>query len=125
MTVFLTYIIYLAANFKAVVNYPGILIYGMALYSFYSIILAIYNLIRKRKKERLMYGAARIASFTAALVSMMSLEIAMMARFGADDIEMRHDMVVWTGTAIFLIVTYMAVSMIVRGRRGALSNSGI
>ncbi len=110
-------IIWLAAEFKANLDYPGILIYGIALYSFYAIILAIYNLITERKKERPMYTAARIATFTAALVSMLSLEIAMMARFGADDHEMRLEMTVWTGTLVFLIVTYMSMMMIVRGTK--------
>ncbi len=114
----LVYIIYLAANFKAVLDYPGVLIYGMAFYSFYSIILATYNIFRNRKHERLMFGAARIASFTSALVSMLSLEIAMMARFGADDIVMRKEMTVWTGTAVFLLVIYMAIMMIIKGYKG-------
>ncbi len=90
----------------------------MAFYSFYAMILAVYNLVKNRKHERLMYGAARIASFTAAMVSMLSLEIAMMARFGAEDFVQRRLMTIWTGLSVFLIVIYMAIMMIVRGTRG-------
>ncbi len=115
----LAYIVWLAAQFKAIIDYPGFLIYGMALYSFYSIIHAVYILIKNRKRERPMYGAARIASFTAALVSMLSLEIAMMARFGAEDIKLRHNMTIWAGSIIFVIVTYMAITMIYKGIRMA------
>ncbi|MCR4902320.1 MAG: hypothetical protein K6A23_05640 [Butyrivibrio sp.] len=96
--------------------YPGILIYGIAFYSFYSIILAIYNLVKNINSERPMYRAARIASFTSALVSMFSLEIAMMARFGKDNIELRQNMTIWTGSTVFIIVTYMAITMIVKGK---------
>ncbi|MCR4782105.1 MAG: hypothetical protein K5851_05105 [Lachnospiraceae bacterium] len=110
-------VIYLAVNFKAKIEFPGYLIYGMALYTFYAFILAIVNLVKARKHERPMYKAARIANFTAALVSMFSLEIAMMARFDAHDLNARKEMTILTGSIVFLIVTFMAITMIVQGTR--------
>ncbi len=118
LDILLIYIICLAVEFKAIIDYPGILIYGIAFYFFYAFILSTYNIFKNRKHERPMYSAARIASFTAALVSMLSLEIAMMARFGAEDIKMRQQMTIWTGSVIFIVVTYMAIMMIVRGTKG-------
>jgi len=113
----LIYIVWLAVHFKAKIEFPGFLIYGMALYTFYAFILAIVNLVKARKHERPMYRAARIASFTAALVSMLSLEIAMMARFDAHDYKSRQEMTILTGTLVFLTVTLMAISMIVQGTK--------
>ena len=117
LDIILIFIIILAVRFIAVINYPGIIIYGMAFHFFYSIILAIYNLISKRKVERPIFGAARIASFVAALVSALSLEFAMMARFGGDNLIKRRNMTIWTGSVIFALILYMALMMIVKGNK--------
>lgn len=117
LDIILIFIIILAVRFKAVINYPGIIIYGMAAHFFYSIIMAVYNLISKRKVERPIWGAARIASFVAALVSALSLEFAMMARFGGENLIKRRNMTIWTGSLIFILILYMAVMMIVKGNK--------
>lgn len=117
LDIILIFIIILAARFKAVINYPGIIIYYMAVHFFYSIIMAIYNLISKRKVERPIWGAARIASFVAALVSALSLEFAMMARFGGENLIKRRNMTIWTGTIIFTLILYIAVMMIIKGNK--------
>ena len=117
LDIILIFVIILAARFKAVINYPGIIIYGMAIHFFYSIIMAVYNLVTKRKIERPIFGAARIASFVAALVSALSLEFAMMARFGGDNLIKRRNMTVWTGSVIFTLILYMALMMIVIGSK--------
>ncbi len=117
LDIILIFIIILAARFKAVINYPGIIIYGMAFHFFYSIIMAVYNLITKRKIERPIFGAARIVSFVAALVSALSLEFAMMARFGGDNLIKRRNMTIWTGSVIFTLILYLAVMMIIKGNK--------
>ncbi|XME03607.1 hypothetical protein QYZ88_005365 [Lachnospiraceae bacterium C1.1] len=48
------------------------------------------------------------------LVSMLSLEIAMTARFGAEDISFRKQMTALTGLGVCSIVLIMAVSMIIK-----------
>ena len=60
------------------------------------------------------YFAYFLYSFTAALVSMLSLEIAMTARFGAEDISFRKQMTALTGLGVCSIVLIMAVSMIIK-----------
>ncbi len=115
LDILLIFVIILAAKFKAIIYYPGFLIYGMALYFFYSIILAVYNLISKRKIERPIYGAARIVKFVSALVSALSLEFAMMARFGAANLIKRRNMTILTGSIIFFLILCMAIRMIITG----------
>jgi len=115
LNVILSFIVRLAIAFKASMEYPGVLIYGMGVYAFYSVILALVNIYRNKKKERPMFNAARIASFTSALVAMLSLEIAMTARFGATDYEFRKNMTTWTGVVVCGLILYMAILMIIRG----------
>ena len=79
--------------------------------------MAVYNLVTKRKIERPIFGAARIASFVAELVSALSLEFAMMARFGGDNLIKRRNMSIWTGSVIFTLILYMSLMMIVKGSK--------
>jgi len=120
---FLIYILDMAVEFKAVVIYPGPLIYGMALYSFVTMGFAIKNLVKIHTISRPLYGAARIASLTAALVSMLSLEIALLGRFGQDEINFRKMMTVVSGAAIFVIVGVMAIRMIYVGKKYSVESN--
>lgn len=63
-------------------------------------------------------SAAKVISLTAALVSMLSLETAMLTQFGAaDDPMFRKTMTAYTGAGISMIVLGMAVFMIVRSTK--------
>lgn len=95
-------------------EYPGMLIYVMAMYAFYATIMAVRNVVKFRKYGSPVMSAAKVISLTAALVSMLSLETAMLTQFGAaDDPEFRKIMTASTGAVISLIVLGMAVFMIV------------
>lgn len=98
-------------------TYPGLLIYAMAIYSFYITIVAMVNLIKFRKRGSPLLSAAKVISLTAALVSMLSLETAMLARFGSDRPEFRRIMLGTSGGVVCAIVLAMAIYMIVRSTR--------
>lgn len=98
--------------------YPGVLIYAMALYAFYAAITAVRNVVKFRKYGSPVMSAAKAVSLTAALVSMLSLETAMLTQFGAaDDPMFRRIMTASTGAAISVIVLGMAVFMIVKATK--------
>ena len=63
-------------------DYPGMLIYLAALYTFYITISAGVHLIRDRRHQDPIVNAANILSLTAALVSMLALQTAMLTQFG-------------------------------------------
>lgn len=99
-------------------EYPGMLIYMMAMYAFYAAITAVRNVIKFRKYGSPVMSAAKIINLTAALVSLLSLETAMLTQFGAaNDPMFRQIMTASTGAGISLIVLGMAVFMIVRSTR--------
>lgn len=95
-------------------EYSGMLIYVMALYAFYAIITAVINVVKYRKYGSPILSAAKVINLTAALVSMLSLETAMLAQFGGDDAVFRRIMTSATGASICVIVLGMAVFMIAK-----------
>lgn len=65
-------------------KYPGHLIYAVALYAFYAIIAAGANVVRYRKLKSPIISAAQALNFTTALVSVLSLQTAMLTQFNRD-----------------------------------------
>lgn len=115
MNVALAGIVILAVHQNSGFEYPGMLIYVMALYAFYAMITAVRNVVKFRRYGNPVMSAAKVINLTAALVSMLSLETAMLTQFGAaDDPMFRKIMTASTGAGISVIVLGMAVFMIVR-----------
>ncbi|MCM1253328.1 MAG: hypothetical protein NC321_10945 [Clostridium sp.] len=118
MNVALSGIITLAVRHNSGFEYPGMLIYAMALYTFYTTIMAVRNVIKFRRYGSPVLSAAKVISLTAALVSMLSLETAMLTQFGAaDDADFRRMMTASTGAGVGIIVLGMAVFMIIHSTR--------
>lgn len=96
-------------------EYHGIMIYIMALYTFYTAVHAIIELIRYRSFESPVMSTAKGISMAAALVSMLNLETAMFAEFGKDMAKQDQQlMIMLTGAGISILVITMAVYTIVR-----------
>lgn len=96
-------------------EYHGIMIYVMAIYTFYVTTYAIVQLVKYRSFESPVMSTAKGISLAAALVSMLNLETAMFAEFGADMAkEDQRLMIMLTGAGIAVTVVTMAVYMIWR-----------
>ncbi len=93
-------------------HYPGLLIYAMAAYSFYTIIIAIINLVKYRKHGSPILSAAKAINLVAAMVSILSLTTAMISQFGGDDEIFRAVMTSAVGGGVCTIVIAMAIFMI-------------
>ena len=99
-------------------DYPGLLIYAMAMYSFYAVISAVVNLVKFRKHGSPVLSASKTITLIAAMVSMLSLETAMLSRFGSNDTpQFRAIMTGATGGGVCTIVICMAVYMIVKANK--------
>ena len=99
-------------------NYPGALIYAMAFYSFFAVIQATINVTKSRRHESPVFSAAKAIDFVAALVSLLSLTTAMLARFGGDDDPMFLQVITTSeGGVICVIIILIAIYMIVRANR--------
>ena len=93
-------------------KYFGILIYVMAAYTFYTTINSIVNVVKYHKLNSPVLSAAKTTNLVAALVSMLSLETAMVAQFGDDEI-FRRNITAVTGAVVCFVVLGTAIYMIV------------
>ncbi len=94
-------------------EYAGFLIYAMAAYTFYITIISIVNIVKFRKLKSPVISAAKAINLVAALVSMLSLETAMLAQFGNGDEIFRRNMTAITGAAVCATVLGIAIFMLV------------
>ena len=98
--------------------YHGILIYVMAMYTFFITTNAIVNLVKYRKLHSPVMTTAKVITFTAALVSMLNLETAMFAAFGQEMSQKNQQlMIMLTGAGVSVAVIALAVFMIVRSAK--------
>lgn len=96
-------------------DYPGVLIYVMALYTFYSTINAAVQIIKYRKLGSPVMSTAKVIGLSAALVSMLNLETAMFSQFGTDmPVEAQRLMIILTGAGISAAVIAMSAVLIVK-----------
>ena len=99
-------------------DYLGIMIYVMALYTFYSTIHAIVNIVKYRKMGSPVMSTAKIVSLSAALVSLLNLETAMFAQFGADmSPEHQRIFIILTGAGVSITVVTLSVNLIVKANK--------
>lgn len=99
-------------------SYPGYVIYLSAMYTFYAAIEAAVNLVRFRRLGSPILSAAKALSFVAALMSVLGLQTAMIARFAAGDEGFRGTMNALTGAAVWLCTILAAVCMLRRSAKG-------
>ena len=96
-------------------DYPGVLIYAMAAYSFYCVIIASVNVVKFRRHGSPVLSAAKVINLVSAMVSILSLETALVTRFGEkDDFSFRQVMTGATGGGVCIFVLGIAVYMIVK-----------
>ena len=99
-------------------DYPGIMIYVMAMYTFYSTTHAIVDMVKYRALGSPVMSTAKIVSLSAALVSMLNLETAMFAQFGADMTQKDQNvMIILTGVGISITVVTLSVILIVKATK--------
>lgn len=99
-------------------DYPGIMIYVMALYTFYSAIHAIVDMAKYRTLESPIMATAKIVSLSAALVSLLNLETAMFAQFGGElSAENQRIFIILTGAGVSITVVTLSVILIVKATK--------
>lgn len=86
-------------------RYPGTLIFAMAAYAFYRISIVIVSLIRDRKRRTPLFSAAKSLDLAVAVVSMFTLQTAMLHSFNSDG----------SSTGLFNTISGIAVLMIILG----------
>ena len=98
-------------------TYPGMMIYAVAAYTFYKLIVAVRNVIIAGKRDSALLSTLRNISYADALVSMLSLQTALFAAFGQDSEEQIPLMNALTGTAVCLMIFILGILMVHKSKR--------
>lgn len=99
-------------------DYPGMMIYVMALYTFYSTIHAIVDIIKHRRVNSPIMSTAKIVSLSAALVSLLNLETAMFSQFGGEmAVEDQRLMIILTGAGVSITVVTLSLLLIIKATK--------
>ena len=98
-------------------SYPGFVIYLSAMYTFYTMVTSVINLVRFCRLGSPILSAAKVLNFIAALMSILGLQTAMIAQFSTDGDGFRKMMNAITGGAIWLSVILTAVYMLCRSSK--------
>lgn len=104
--------------------YPGNLIYFIALYDFYLIITAFINVFKYRHENSPVLSASKCINLTVAMISILSLEVAMIYQFGNNDSNFKTLMISLTGFVIAVINSLMAIFMIIKAKKNLESKEG-
>ena len=99
-------------------DYPGVMIYVMALYTFYALTMSIVDIVKYRTLGSPVMSTAKIVSLSGALVSMLNLETAMFAQFGADmSPENQRIFIILTGAGVSVTVVSLSVILIANANK--------
>ena len=117
MNIILFGIIMLIINTNQVFYYPGYLIYIVAIYDFYLIISAFVSVIKYRKHKEPIILASKTVSLTVAMVSMISLEMAMFYTFGNNEVEIRNLITQILGFGVIFTNSFSAIMLIIKSKK--------
>ena len=114
----LVVIVVLIVRWNRGYSYHEIVTIALAAYTFYSLTMAIINIVRFRKYHSPILSAGKVLSLTSACVSMLSLETAMISAFGDETNTLFRPVITsLTGAAVCILVLVMAVNMILHATR--------
>lgn len=114
LAVIVTYIVWQNRGFE----HHEITTIAMAAFTFGTLAKAIVNVVRYRRYQSPLMSASKVIGLVSAVVSVLTLETAMLTAFGGqDDPLFRQIMTGATGTAVCLLVLALSVFMIVHGTK--------
>lgn len=98
-------------------SYPGYVIYLSALYTFYSFIISIRNIVKFRQVGSPILSSAKVINFISAMMSVLGLQTAMISKFSSHGEAYRQMMNMITGGTIYSIVIIIALYMLIHSHK--------
>lgn len=93
-------------------SYPGLMIYAVATYTFYKLVMAITNMIKVGKENAILLITFRNISYADALVSLLSLQTALFAAFGQNSEAIIPIFNALTGAGVCLMILALGIYMV-------------
>ncbi|MBP3619890.1 MAG: hypothetical protein J6J24_04440 [Clostridia bacterium] len=115
LTIALSGIITLIYTTEMRFEYAGILIYAVAAYTFYRLILSIINIIKAKKHDNLYVQSIRHINLASSLVSVVVLQVAMFQAFSPENNTSFANAL--TGAVVSLIILTLGIIMIVQANK--------
>ena len=110
-------LIILILHEEGTIQYSGLVIYVVAFYDFYYIISAFINVFKYHNHKSPIILASCAIKVAVAMISIISLEVAMITRFGDNDPVFKSMMTSWVGFFACLINSIVAIYMIVKANK--------
>lgn len=98
------------------ITYPGFMIYAIAAFTFYCMTMAIISMIKYRSRINPVFSAVKRLGMAKALVSIFTLQVAMLTQFGsAEGVSSPGRQMAngGTGFAVCIMINLIAIFMIV------------
>ena len=113
MNIALSVIVFLMVWENRGFTHHEIVTIAMAAYTFYTLTMAVINIVRYRKYKSPIMSSAKAINLVAAMFSLLSLETAMLTAFGEENTPLfRLVMIGGTGAVVCVIALAIAVHMI-------------
>ena len=101
-------------------EYAGVLIYAVAAFTFYKLILAIFNIFKAKKHDDLYTENLRNINLASVLLSLVVLQVAMFQTFAPEhNIGFANAL---TGGAVSLVILVLGVLMIIKANKKLKEN---
>ncbi len=97
-------------------EYPGVMVFAAAAYTFYKLTIAILRVVQCRKNRSPILGVARNMDLIEAMMSLFSLQTGLFAAFG-QDFGYQTLMNCLTGGTVCALVVLGALGMMLHGRK--------
>ncbi|MBE5741495.1 MAG: hypothetical protein E7351_03110 [Clostridiales bacterium] len=115
LTLALSGIIVLIYTSNMYFEYAGLMIYAVAAYTFYKLVLAIINIFKARKHDDLYVQNIRNINLVSALVSIVVLQVAMFQAFSpANNTSIANGL---TGGAVAFVILALGIFMIIKANK--------
>ena len=96
-------------------EYAGLMIYAVAAYTFYKLVLAIYNIFKARKQDDLYIQSIRSINLASAFISLIVLQVAMFQAFSPENNKSFANGL--TGGMVSLILFILGILIIIRANK--------
>ncbi len=94
------------------ISYPGFMIYAIAAFTFYYLTMAIINLVKYWRRDNPVFSAVKRIELAKALVSIYTLQVAMITQFGEADATIHKMANAATGGVVCVSIMVMAILML-------------
>lgn len=99
------------------ITYPGYMIYAIAAYTFCCLTFAVINMVKYRERHIPVFSAVKRIELAKAVVSIFTLQVAMITQFGSNGGMNTKMANAATGTVVCVVIMIMAVLMLTGAKK--------